>query len=172
VGTGYSRDAPEVVELEKVLAEEEKALLELQSKLEAQSQVLVGQTPLDILTRLQDVEAALGRLRQLETSRGRLLARLTGVAGAPGHNLLLAAKVLGLPVSERLMALRHSLLGAVAKVAESTAVNDQLLAGLARVNGAAIIRLTQLQATQSPDLAYADSGLPVVRRTTAIDVQA
>lgn len=124
---------------------------------------LVNTGPRSVLETLQRVEIALGRIGQLESGRARLSARLAASVGDnPGLSFGLVGGGFDPSAPARLMDFRHRILGEIARVAEMNEANGQLVAGLARVSGAAIERLTQLQETDcsgpAPDVRDTSAG--------------
>lgn len=162
-----------LVRFERVLRQEETALISLQQLALEERQALVTREPRDVLQMLQRIEEVLGRVRQLEATRSQLATRLAaGVNGSPGARSNRAAEAADSSPSAQILAIRHRIFITAGRVAQLNEANRHLIAGLARVSAVALARLLLFQEAD----ARATDHVPADGRTgqglRAVDVSA
>lgn len=159
-------------DFEAVLEQEEAALVNLERLLEEKRRVLADPHPDDLLEALTHIEEAVGRLGQLETMRASQERRLAcGAEGLPGTGVDTAVRAAQPSAPDGVLAIRHRILGLIARIAQRNEANAHLLGGLSRVTENAVRRLSQIERggeLSSPGVANDR----LWRRSAALDYQA
>lgn len=146
-----------LVRFERVLRQEETALISLQQIALEERHALVRQEPRDVLQVLQRIEEVLGRVRQLEVARSQLATRLAaGVNSPPCAGRV--AEVANPSPSAQIQEIRHRIFIAAGRVAQLNEANRHLIAGLTRISAVALARLLLFQEadTRATDRVPAD----------------
>ncbi len=157
---------------ESVLQNMEDALARLEGLIAAERRSLTDSDPRSILEAVQAIEEMLGRMAQLEATWASLTGSCSPGVGSPTGMARVLAAAGGADPSAlgRLLAVRHRILDAIARVAESNEANSLLLAGLSRAARIATDRLSQLRRERLPEASR--SSEPWAAWRPALDFQA
>lgn len=159
-----------LIELEDLLGREEAVLSDLERLVSEKRKMLFAPEPRSLLDVLQAAEEVVGRIARLESARDRLMRLMASAAGGPDSGSS-SPGTTGAVTSPRLIALRHRILGLIARIAEQDEMNIHLVAGLSRVGGAKLDTLGRLDPEVRRQTGLSNRR-PAERKLSSFDIQA